>query len=249
MWAVPSVLWPFLIAGLTLVVAGVLSIVVGRIIGRLMRQSPPQVAGTARRFGGIVIWVIGATLAIQDVGISADVLLLLIALLGGAALVALREPLGNFGAKYFTDIYTPFKVGDSIRVLGVSGKVIEINAITTLLLADNNELVSVPNSALIREVVVNTSPHAWKEVTVPVTVAASIDLPTFESELLKSLGKLRLRLDPRFPPVLATRARSAQATDLTLTLMLRRPEERDLIAAEVNQRVVEVLDRVRGARH
>ncbi|MCI4366549.1 MAG: mechanosensitive ion channel family protein, partial [Thermoplasmata archaeon] len=176
------------------------------------------------------------------------VLLLVIGLLGAAGLVALREPLGNVGAKYFTDIYTAFRVGDSIRVAGVAGKVIEINAMTTVLLAENNELISVPNSTLIREVVVNTSPQAWKEVNVPITLPSNFDLPAFESDLLRTLAKLRLRLDQRFPPVLATKTRSAQSTDLVLTLMLRRPEERDVITTEVNKRVLEVLGRARGAR-
>jgi small-conductance mechanosensitive channel len=248
MIAIPSTLWPYVLAALTLLATWLAALLAGWFVGRLMRRSPPQVAGAARRFAAVVIWVIGATLAVQDLGISPDVLLLIIALLGGAALVALREPLGNFGAKYFTDIYTAFKVGDSIRVAGIAGKVIEINAMTTVLLAENNELISVPNSMLIREVVVNTSPQAWKEVTVPITLNANVDLPAFESDMLRSLAKLRFRLDQRFPPVLTTKARSAQSTELLLTLMLRRPEERDMITAEVNKRVLEVIERVRVVR-
>ncbi|MCI4369645.1 MAG: hypothetical protein L3K09_08820, partial [Thermoplasmata archaeon] len=82
----------------------------------------------------------------------------------------------------------------------------------------------------------------------PITLNANIDLPAFEGDLLRSLSKLRLRLDQRFPPVLTTKSRSAQSTDLLLTLMLRRPEERDAITAEVNKRVVEVLERARAVR-
>jgi small conductance mechanosensitive channel len=248
MYSVPSMLTPYVLAALTLLATWLLAMLVGWIIGRLVRRSPPQVGGMARRLGVVVTWVLGITLAVQDLGISPDVLLLLIALVGGAALVALREPLGNVGAKYFTDIYTAFKVGDTIRVAGVTGKVLEINAMTTVLLAENNELISVPNSTLIREIVVNTSPQAWKEVTVPITLQANIGLPAFESDLLRTLSKLRFRLDQRFPPVLATKSRSPQSTDLTLTLMLRRPEEREAITNEVNKRVVEVLERVRVIR-
>jgi hypothetical protein len=101
---------------------------------------------------------------------------------------------------------------------------------------------------MIRDVVVNTSPQAWKEVTIPVSISGSVDLPTFESDLLKTLSKLRSRLDARFPPVLTTKARTPQSTDLVLTLMIRRPEDRDAITVEVNKRLTEVLDRVRGVR-
>jgi small conductance mechanosensitive channel len=226
----------------------VLAWLLGLVVGRVMQRSTPQMAGAARRVCYVVVGLIGGTLALQALGVSPDIVLLVVALLGVTALIALRDPLGNYGAKYFSDIYTPFKVGDTIEVLGYSGKVIEINPMTTVLLSDKEQLVSVPNAAMVRDVVVNTSPQAWKEVTVPVSLPANTDLAAFESELLKALSKLRLRLDARFPPVVTTKARSAQSTDLTLTLMLRRPEDRDAVTSEVNKRISEVLERVRGAR-
>lgn len=239
---------PFLPVVIIVVLTVVIAWLVSLLVGRLMRQSTPQMVGTARRLGVVVVALIGGTLALQGLGVNPTVLLLVIGLLGVTVLVALREPLSNYGSKYFSDIYTPFKVGDTIQVQGVSGKVIEINAMTTVLLSDNDQLVSVPNVSMIRDVVVNTSPQAWKEVTIPVSISGNVDLPAFESGLLKSLSKLRMRLDPRFPPVLTTKARSPQSTDLTLTLMLRRPEDRDSITLEANKRLTEVLEQVRGAR-
>jgi small-conductance mechanosensitive channel len=245
-----ATLWAWFVPYLAVVVIVVLTLVVAwlvhLIVGRLMRQSTPQMAGTARRLGVVVVALIGGTLALQALGVDPTVLLLVIGLLGVTILVALREPLSNYGAKYFSDIYTPFKVGDTILVQGVSGKVIEINPMTTVLLSESDQLVSVPNVAMIRDVVVNTSPQAWKEVIVPVSIGSTVDLPTFESELLKSLAKLRMRLDPRFPPVLTTKSRTAQSTDLVLTLMLRRPEDRDAITVEANKRLAELLERMRG---
>ncbi len=243
-----AMLWPFALAGIILLLTWPFAVLASWIIGRVMRQSSPQVTSGARRLGGIVVWLIGATLAIQELGVSPDILIVVIALLGLAALIALREPLGNFGAKYFTDIYTPFKVGDSIRVEGFSGKVIAINAITTVLLSENEQLISIPNSKLINEVVVNTTPQAWKEVTIPISIGPNVDLAAFESELLKTLSKLKLRLDRQFPPILSTKSRTEQSTDLTLTVMLRRPEERDAVTTEVNKRVAEVLGHARTVR-
>ncbi|HTP55783.1 MAG TPA: mechanosensitive ion channel domain-containing protein [Thermoplasmata archaeon] len=246
---------PIVADAIALVPAGVIALVTvllawvsSLIIGRLLSRTNPRMAGAGRRLTVVVVVLIGGTLALQAIGVNPAVLLVVIGLLGATILIALREPLGNYGAKYFSDIYTPFKVGDTIRVQGYAGKVIEINAMTTVLLTDDDLLVSVPNSSMLRDVVVNTSPQAWKEVIVPVTLAASIDLPAFESELLKSLTKLRTRLDRRFPPVLTTKSRSAQSADLALTLMLRRPEDRDAMTAEANKRIAEVLDHVRGVR-
>jgi small conductance mechanosensitive channel len=224
------------------------ALLVSWLIGRLMRQSSPSVASAARRLGTIVIGLIGGTLALQALGVNPAILFLVIAFLAVTVLIAIREPLDNFGSKYFSDIYTPFKVGDTIKVLGYSGKVIEINAMTTILLSDEEQLISVPNVAMIRDVVVNLSPQAWREVVVPISLSGNVDLAQFESELRKSLAKLRLRLDRRFPPVLTTKARTPQSTDLTLIVMLRRPEDRDAVTVEVNKRLTEVLEQVRTAK-
>jgi small conductance mechanosensitive channel len=245
---ISTLLAPYLPVAVIILVTVLLAWLVSVLTGRLMRRSTPQVTSAARSLGVVLVAVIGATFALQALGVSPDILLLVIALLGATALIALREPLNNYGAKYFSDVYTPFKVGDTIRVQGYSGKVIEINAMTTVLLSDDEQLVSVPNVSMIRDVVVNTSPQAWKEVTIPVSLSANIDLPTFESDLLKTLSKLRMRLDPRFPPIVATKARTAQSTDLTLTIWLRRPEDRDVITLEANKRIAEVLERLRGVK-
>jgi len=239
---------PYIPAAVIVVLTVLLAWLASLLLGRLLRASTPQMAAAGRRLAIVVVALIGGTLALQALGVNPAIVLVIIALLGATILVALREPLGNYGAKYFSDIYTPFKVGDTIQVQGFSGKVIEINAMTTVLLSDHDQLVSVPNVAMIRDVVVNTSPQAWKELTVPVSIGGNVDLPSFESDLLKSLSKLRTRLDPRFPPVLTTRARSAQSTDLVLTLMIRRPEDRDALTAEVNKRLTEVLARTHVAR-
>ncbi len=239
---------PYLPVAAIIGVTVLLAAVGNWLAGRLLRRSSPRLAGIARRLTVAILGLIGGTLALQALGVNTDVLLVVIALLGATIVVALREPLGNYGAKYFSDVYTPFKVGDSIQVLGHAGKVIKINPMTTVLLSDSDQLISVPNAAMIRDVVVNTSPQAWKEVTVPVSLSGNVDLPTFESEVRKSLSKLRSRLDARFPPIVTVGTRTAQSTDLTLTLMIRQPEDRDPITAEVNRRVAEVLARKREHR-
>jgi small conductance mechanosensitive channel len=239
---------PYLSALVIVLITVIIAWLVSFVIGRLVRRSSPQMGWAARRLGVVVVALIGGTLAVQALGVSPGILLLVIALLGVTILVALWAPLGNYGSKYFSDIYTPFKVGDTIKVQGYSGKVIEINAMTTILLSDDEQLISVPNVSMIRDVVVNASPQAWKEVVTPISLSANVDLPAFESELRKSLAKLRTRLDRRFPPVLTTKARTPQSTDLTLIVMLRRPEDRDAVAVDVNKRVTEVLDSIRGAK-
>jgi small-conductance mechanosensitive channel len=217
------------------------------LIGRLARilavqamsQSRPQVAASVGVLASVVVYLIGGVIAVQELGISPDILLLVVALLGAAALIGLREQLENFGGKYFSDVYSPFKLGDSIQIREHAGKVIEINAMTTVLLSDDDHLVAIPNSMFMKEVVVNTTPQAWKEVAIPVSIGASVDLAAFEGAVFRSLAKLRSRLDRRFPPVITTRSRTPLSTELTVTVMIRRPEDRDVIITEVQKRISE----------
>jgi small conductance mechanosensitive channel len=242
----PVLLLPAALIGLTVLFTALIASLASYLVGGLMRQSPPVAAVGARRLAAIIVWLIGGSFALQQAGVSPEVVFVVVVLLGVAALIALRYPLENFGAKFFSEVYVPYKVGDSVRVGTFSGKVIEINAMATVLLTEQDELVSVPNTTFVREPIVNTSPQAWKELTVPITVRSTVDLPAFESALLKSLAKLRSRLDPRFPPVLATKARSTQSTDLTLTLMIRRAEDRDAILGEASKRIAEVTAAVQA---
>jgi len=221
----------------TWIVARIASI----ITGSLMRQSVPLLVAQAKRVVWFVVWLVGIVLAIEQLGIRSDVLLVMVGLLGVGVLLALRVPLENIGAKYFSDVYIPFKVGDSITVLNQSGKVVEVNSITTILLTDEDKLVSVPNSAMISAVLINSTPQAWKEVTIPIVIGSGIDLAAFESNVLKNFNKLRLHLDKRFPPVLTIKSRTPQSTELALTIMILRPEQRDTIVTEVNKRISEVM--------
>jgi small conductance mechanosensitive channel len=233
-----------IIIGLTWVVARFAS----TIAGRIMRTSMPQVAAKVQRFVWLLIWLTGAIIAVEEAGIRSDILLLIVGLFGVGAIAAVRLPLENIGARYFSDMYIPFKVGDAIKVGEYSGKVIEVNSMGTILLADDDTLVSIPNSILVERVVVNKSPQAWKEVAIPITIGSDVDPASFESSVLKSLNKLSLHLDKRFPPVLTTKSTTPQSTELLLTVMIRRPEERDAIVTEVNKRITEVLERMSRAK-
>ncbi len=246
MFTIPSMFWPAIYFGVTLGITAVIAALTSLLIRGLMRQSNPSVSSAAQRLGFLLVWLVGIVIAVQQAGVAVYVLLVVIALLGIAGVVALRLPLENFGAKYFADVYSPFKVGDTVRVGEFAGKVIEVNAMTTVLLTEDDTMVALPNARMLREPIVNLTPQAWKELTVPITLPASVDLATFESDMVKALAKLRTRLDRRYPPVFTTKARSTQSSDLVLTLMVRRPEDREPVLAEANRRLTEELDKARG---
>lgn len=222
---------------------------VGSFLARILRRGPPLVSAHIRRLTVTFIWLFGSLFALEQIGLRIEILLLLIALIGVALAIANRETLENVASKYFADFYIPFKVGDSIAIRGYSGKVIEINPICTVLITENEDLISVPNSLFLREVVVNSTPKAWKEVTIPIMISNDIPLAGFESEILRTCNKLKHHLDDRFPPILTVKNKGAKTTELTLTLMVKEPETKDAIISDISSKVPEIQERMKKTNH
>jgi small conductance mechanosensitive channel len=246
MYVLPAFAVPFVYFGVTIGLTALFGYVAGLVIAGLMRQSNSLVRAGTRQLGMGIVWLVGLVIAVQQIGVGVDIVYLVVALLGITGIVALRQPLENIAARYMSDVYSPFKIGDTIRVGAQAGRVLEINSMCTVILTEDDRLVGLPNSVFLREAVENLTPQAWKELVIPISVAASVDLPTFENDILKALAKIRIRLDQRYPPVFSTKSRSLQATDLVLTVMVGKPEDRDPVLTEVNTRVTDVLQRSRG---
>jgi small conductance mechanosensitive channel len=215
-------------------------------LSRILRLGPPLISLHVRRLTVAFIWIVGILVALEQVGLRIEILLLLIGIIGVVLVIANRETLENIASKYFADFYIPFKVGDSITIRGYSGKVIEINPISTVLISENENLISIPNSLFLRDVVINSTPKAWKEVAIPIMMNNDIPLAGFESEILRSCNKLKHHLDERFPPILTVKNRSAKTTELILTLMVREPETKDAIVSTVSEKVAEIQERMKG---
>jgi len=240
-----DILYNIAIFAVIVTATAVLAKIISILIKGMFRTWAPVVRAHTQRLVSIGIWVIGLIFAIEQLGLRTDLFLLILGLLGIGALLAVKDTLENIGARYFSDVYVPFKVGNIIKVGNSSGKVIEINPITTVLLTDDKKLISVPNSVFVKEKVVNMTPHVWKEILVPIAISGDIDLPEFESEVLKACNKMRIYLDDRFPPVLTVKGRGKKYVDLVLSLMVKAPSKKNEIINNVNQKISEIEDRMR----
>lgn len=236
-----QVLVPIAYAGIILLATWIIARSITLLIRKLMGQSTQLFGSQVQKLVWLLVWLVGLILAVQQLGVNPDILLLMVGLMGIAVIVALRGPLENFGARYFTHGYIPFKIGDSITIQNHSGKIIEINAMSTILLS-HDHIISIPNNTFVKEAVLNTTHQAWKTVTVSIVVDNDINLPAFESSVLKSVNKLRPHFDDRFPPIISVVARNRQTMELLLTVMIRFPDKRGDIINEVNKRVAELVD-------
>lgn len=101
------------------------------------------------------------------------------AVIGGAALaigLALQNQLASFAAGVMLILFRPFKVGDAVKVAGISGTVEEIKIVVTQLRTDDNDVITIPNAKVWGDSIVNTSERPIKRIDQPVSLSYDADL-------------------------------------------------------------------------
>jgi len=100
---------------------------------------------------------LGLLVALGSIGVNVSALLTLIG--GGAFIIgfALQDTLGNFAAGLMLLVYRPFDVGDVVDVGGVTGKVQQVNLVSTTIHTFDNKVILVPNSKVWGEVIINST--------------------------------------------------------------------------------------------
>lgn len=130
----------------------------------------------ARFFGGLARWavlLIGALFILGEFGVQTASFAVVLGAVGFAVGMALQGTLGNFAAGVMLLIFRPFKIGDTVTVAGVSGKVDAIDLFsTTIDTADNRRLI-VPNGVVYGATIENATHHPQRraEVLIPTDAA------------------------------------------------------------------------------
>jgi len=149
--SVPKVM----IAVIVVIVARALGRIVGLFAETALRPVSPGLAGRARLILSSVILGVGLIIALQQVGISTDIILILVASLafGGALALALGAGLGSVplarqvaAGRHVSNRYSP---GEKIRVGDVEGPIAAIGLASTRVQVGDGRFVDVPNLEFI----------------------------------------------------------------------------------------------------
>lgn len=160
------------------------------------------VKGSIERFTRYTVVIIGVLMTLDTVGISLSSL----AALGAVLMVGIGFGLQNITQNFISGLIIllerPIKIGDLVKVQGVSGKVIEIGARSTLIHTRDDVAIIVPNSQFISEQVVNESFSGEKmRLHIPVGVAYGSDTSQVKEVLLKVAKENKRVLDHPAPTV------------------------------------------------
>lgn len=149
--AVPTVI----VAVVIVIIARALGKITGQLIETALGGISPSIAGRARLVVSGLILGIGLVIALQRVGVSTDVILILVAALafGTALAVALSVGLGAVpvarhvaAGRHVNSRYSP---GDKVRVGDVQGTVVEVGISTTRIRVTEHRDVDVPNAEFL----------------------------------------------------------------------------------------------------
>ena len=89
---------------------------------------------------------------------------------------AAKDTLGNFIAGLIILIDKPFLIGDWVQIADLEGEVTDIHVASTRMKSWDGELVTIPNSMVINEKIINKTLQGKLRIKVPVGVDYSTDI-------------------------------------------------------------------------
>lgn len=152
---------PYLITIMWVVVIAAVAAVLERLFTRWLRrfikrtEMQPDV-GNGLILTARLLTLIGAIVALLNVGgVSADILVSFSALGGAAVGFASTRTVGNFIAGLYLLVTRPFRVGDYVRIDGIEGIVKEISINYAKILTPANTMVSISTQRILDKEITN----------------------------------------------------------------------------------------------
>lgn len=156
-------------------------------VRRALNRSKVGISSLAKDFfiksTGRIIMLLGAIIAIAQLGVEVGPLLAGLGIAGFVIGFALQDTLSNFASGMMILIYRPFDVGDVIEAGGVTGKVHQMNLVSTMVLTFDNQLLVVPNTQIWGGVIRNVTHQDKRRVDMTFGIGYSDDIPAAEKVL------------------------------------------------------------------
>lgn len=185
-----------LITGTTNLVVALLIFVVGKWIANIVQNTLEKILRKRSvdevlvDFLGTItftlVMVIAVVAAFDTLGIPATSFMAIIGAAGLAIGLALKDSLSNFASGVMLVLFRPFTKGDFIEAGGITGTVDEIRLVATTLTTPDNKLITVPNSMMYTNAIINFSAKATRRLDMVFGVGYDDDLKVAADVLKKT---------------------------------------------------------------
>lgn len=156
-------------------------------VRRGLDRSKLDISSLAREFfiksTGRLVMLVGFIIAIAQLGVEVGPVLAGLGIAGFVIGFALQDTLSNFASGMMILVYRPFDVGDAIEAGGVTGKVDQMNLVSTMILTFDNQLLIVPNKQVWGGIIRNITHQDKRRVDMTFGIGYSDDIPKAEKIL------------------------------------------------------------------
>lgn len=188
----------------------------------------------------VVALVLIAVIVLGQLGVNTTGLLAGLSIAGIAVGFAARDSLENFISGITILIDEPFKVGDNIEIGDQFGEVDEITLRSTRVRTVRNEIVIVPNTQMITDVLINHTKRNTIRVDIPFGIAYD-ERPAEARAVLLPLVEDDDRILQKPSPSVVVTELADSSVNMTLRFYLRNPKEEVPVRWEYTEKVREAL--------
>ena len=132
-------------------------------------------------YWAMMMFVIIAT--INQIGVQTTSLIAIVGAAGLAIGLSLQGSLANFAAGVLIVMFRPYRVGDFVEAAGISGTVVQVQILTTVLKTGDNKQIVVPNGQIMGSIITNYSANDTRRVDLTIGVSYDDDIDKVRSTL------------------------------------------------------------------
>lgn len=162
----------------------------GRILGRTHIER--TAALFLARVAQVALQIVLLLAVVQLLGVPMTSMLAVLGAAGLAIGLALKDSLSNIASGFMLVALRPFKVGDVVTINGVTGKVELINIFQTRLRGADNQTVTLPNSLITTDSIVNLTPDTMRRIELVVGIGYGDDIDLARATVMEIMQS-----DPR----------------------------------------------------
>lgn len=166
-----------------------------------LRQLDATLASYVEGSAGVLLQVLLFIAVLGVLGIETTSFAALLAAAGLAVGAAWSGLLANFAAGIFLLVFRPFKVGDTIAAVSITGTVREIGLFVTSIVTSDNVVTYVGNNRLFSENVQNFSATPFRRVDLTVQLLPGIDSEVVSMRLRQRMRQIPHLLDTPVPVI------------------------------------------------